>query len=129
MNTRIHTARHRSESPFRIFRIPKTDRHLHLVRVRVTVSPDNKGLLTAKSADVILANGGDYLPGSRVEKYNQASGYLRQLLTWLGIPNVNIILASSARAGTNDETAIENYGTVIESAAARDLAAPVAEAP
>jgi len=49
----------------------------HIVRVGVTVSSDNKGLLTDKSADIILASGGDFSPGSPIEKYNHASGYLR----------------------------------------------------
>jgi FMN-dependent NADH-azoreductase len=95
-----------------------------IVRVGVTVSPTNVGLLTGKRAIVILASGGDFSPGSPVEKYNQASSYLRQVLAWIGIKDVEIILAGRARAGANDETAVEQFGDTVTSAAM--LASPVA---
>jgi FMN-dependent NADH-azoreductase len=56
--------------------------------------------------------------GSPVEKYNQASGYLRQVLAWIGIEDVEIILAGRARAGATDETAVEQFGAAVRSAAA-----------
>jgi len=95
-----------------------------IVRVGVTVSADNKGLLTGKSADIILASGCDFSPGSPVEKYNQASGYLRQVLAWIGITDVNIVLAGRALAGVNGETAVERLGGAVQAAAVRELAAP-----
>jgi len=98
----------------------------HIVRVGVTVSADNKGLLTGKSADVILASGGDFSPGSPVEKYNQTSGYLRQVLAWIGITDVNIILAGRAVAGVHGETAVERLGETVRKAAVRELAASLA---
>jgi FMN-dependent NADH-azoreductase len=88
-----------------------------IVRVGVTVSPNNVGLLTGKKATVILATGGDFSPGSPVEKFNQASGYLRQVLAWIGITDVEIILAERARAGLQGETAIEQFGGAVRSAA------------
>jgi FMN-dependent NADH-azoreductase len=107
----------------------------HIVRIGVTFSSDNKGfvttgksadmgLLTGKSADIILASGGDYMPGSPIEKHNQASGYLRQVLAWIGITDVNIVLASRALAGVYGETAVERLGKVVQAAAVRELAAP-----
>jgi FMN-dependent NADH-azoreductase len=89
-----------------------------IVRVGVTVSPNNVGLLTGKKATIILASGGDFSPGSPVEKYNQASGYLRQLLAWIGIKDVEIILGGRARAGAAGETAVEQFGAAVRSAAA-----------
>ena len=62
------------------------------------MSRDNVGLLTGKKATIILATGGDFSAGSPVEGYNQASGYLRQLLGWIGITDAEIILANRARA-------------------------------
>ena len=53
-----------------------------------------------------------------MEKFNQASGYLRQVLAWIGIKDVEIILAGRARAGLQGETAIEQFGAAIRSAAA-----------
>jgi FMN-dependent NADH-azoreductase len=88
-----------------------------IVRVGVTVSPNNVGLLTGKKATVILASGGDFSPGSPVEKYNQASGYLRQVLGWIGISDVEVILANRARAGATGESAIEQFGIAVRSAA------------
>ena len=90
----------------------------HIVRVGVTVSPDNVGLLTGKTATIILATGGDFSPGSPVEQYNQASGYLRQVLGWIGITDVEIILANRALAGMEGESAVENFGGAVTAAAA-----------
>jgi FMN-dependent NADH-azoreductase len=87
-----------------------------IVRVGVTVSPNNVGLLTGKKATIILASGGDFSPGSPVEKYNQASGYLRQVLAWIGINDVEVILAGRARAGAMGETAVEQFGAAVRSA-------------
>jgi FMN-dependent NADH-azoreductase len=78
----------------------------HIVRVGVTVTADNRGL-RGKSADIILASGGDFSPGSPVEKYNPASGYLRQVLAWIGVADVSIILAGRALAGAYGESAVE----------------------
>ena len=89
-----------------------------IVRVGVTVSADNVGLLTGKSATIILATGGDFRPGSPVAAYDQASGYLRQLFAWIGITDVEIILADRANAGGNGETAIEHFGSAVTAAAA-----------
>ena len=90
----------------------------HIVRVGVTVSPDNVGLLTNKKAIIILASGGDFSPGSPAERFNQASGYLRQVLAWIGITDVEIILADGARGGTAGETAIDSFGASVGLAAA-----------
>jgi FMN-dependent NADH-azoreductase len=89
----------------------------HIVRVGVTVV-DNVGQLTGKKATVILASGGDFSPGSPIEGYNHASGYLRQLLGFIGITDLDIVLAGAARAGMAGETAVEAFGEVIASAAA-----------
>jgi FMN-dependent NADH-azoreductase len=89
----------------------------HVVRVGVTVV-DNVGQLTGKKATVILASGGDFSPGSPIESYNHASGYLRQLLGFIGITDLDIVLAGASRAGMAGETAVEAFGEVIASAAA-----------
>ena len=89
----------------------------HIVRVGVTVV-DNVGQLTGKKATIILASGGDFRPGSPFEGYNQASGYLRQVLGFIGITDLDIILAGSARAGLTGETALEELGDEVGQAAA-----------
>ncbi len=90
----------------------------HVVRVGVTVSSGNVGLLTGKKATVILATGGDFSLGTPIEGYNLASGYLRQVLSWIGITDVEIILANRARAGGEGETAVETFGGTVAAAAA-----------
>ena len=88
----------------------------HVVRVGVTVV-DNVGQLTGKKATVILASGGDYSPGSPTEGYDFASGYLRQVLGFIGITELDIVLAGAARAGMAGETAVEEFGDVVAPAA------------
>ena len=89
----------------------------HVVRVGVTVV-DNVGQLKGKKATVILASGGDFSPGSPIEGYNHASNYLRQVLGFLGLTDLDIVLAGRARAGLAGETAVEEFGEEIASAAA-----------
>jgi FMN-dependent NADH-azoreductase len=64
----------------------------HIVRVGVTVTADNVGVLTGKKATIILASGGDFSLGSPVEGYNQARGYLRKVLGFIGITDLDIVL-------------------------------------
>jgi FMN-dependent NADH-azoreductase len=85
----------------------------HIVRVGVTVSPNNVGLLTGKKATIILATGGDFGPGSPIETYNMASSYLRAVLAWIGITDVKILLANRGRAGIYAETAIDQFGPAV----------------
>lgn len=89
----------------------------HIVRVGVTVV-DNVGQLTGKKSTIILASGGDFTPGSPFEPYNQASGYLRQVLGFIGLTDLDIIMANRARAGDVGETAVEQFGEQINLAAA-----------
>ena len=84
----------------------------HIVRVGVTVT-DNVGQLIGKKATIILATGGDFSPGSPIEGYNQASGYLRAVLGWIGITDVQILLADRGHAGQYAETAIDSYGSAV----------------
>jgi FMN-dependent NADH-azoreductase len=89
----------------------------HIVRTGLTVSADNVGLLKGKKATVILATGGDFSPGSPVESYNLASGYLRQVLGYIGITDVDIVLAGAPRAGMYGEAAVEQFGKRVAEAA------------
>lgn len=89
----------------------------HIVRVGVTVTPENVGMLTGKKTTIILATGGDFGPGAPAERYDLASGYLRQVLGWIGITDVEILLANGARAGLYGETAVEQFGSAVASLA------------
>jgi FMN-dependent NADH-azoreductase len=107
----------------------------HIVRVGVTFEGGNNvfvttgnaayvGLLKGKSADIILASGGDHSPGSPTEKHDQASVYLRQILFWIGIADVHIVVAPRAMAGVNGETAVERLGEAVRVAAMRKPVVP-----
>ncbi|HVB82557.1 MAG TPA: hypothetical protein VNE82_21735 [Candidatus Binataceae bacterium] len=71
-----------------------------------------------QAADRIIIGGGDFRPGSPFEAYNQSSGYLRQVLGLIGLTDLDIVLADLARAGMAGETAVEEFGEVVASAAA-----------
>jgi FMN-dependent NADH-azoreductase len=69
-----------------------------IIRVGLTVSSGYEGMLTGKSATVILATGGDFRPGSPYAAANMASRYIVQLLGFIGITDVQVVLAACTRA-------------------------------
>ena len=64
-----------------------------IVRVGVTFSPSYEGLLKNKKATVIVASAGVYTPGSHMEGYNAETGYIKQILGFIGITDVEFIMA------------------------------------
>jgi len=70
----------------------------HVVRMGVTVTMKYEGLLTGKKATIILVSGGNFAPGTPFETYNVATSYLRQILGFIGITDVNVVLAGQALA-------------------------------
>lgn len=65
----------------------------HVVRIGVTFSASYEGLLKNKKVTVIVASGGVYTPGSHMEGYNAETGYLKQILGFIGITDVTFVLA------------------------------------
>jgi FMN-dependent NADH-azoreductase len=65
----------------------------HVVRVNVTFTPSYEGLLMGKQVTVIIASSGVYTAGSFAESYNAESGYLRQILGFIGLTDVTFVLA------------------------------------
>jgi FMN-dependent NADH-azoreductase len=70
----------------------------HIVRFGVTFTASYEGLLKNKKVTIILASGGVYTPGAPMEGYNSETGYLKQILGFVGLTDVNIVFAG----GTND---------------------------
>jgi FMN-dependent NADH-azoreductase len=68
-----------------------------IVRVGLTVSSNNEGLLENKRAVAIIASGGDFSPGSPTEGFNHASPYLRTVLGFIGITDLQIVMAGPTR--------------------------------
>ena len=69
-----------------------------VVRVGVTFSPSYEGLLKNKKATVIIASAGVYTPGSYMESHNAETGYIKQVLGFIGITDVEFILAGGTVA-------------------------------
>ncbi len=93
----------------------------HIARINVTFSPSYEGLVKGKKATVILASGGVYTPGSPTEAYNAASSYLKQILGFIGITDVNIVLAGGSGAVSmgkrSQEDLIAEHTPAVEAAA------------
>ena len=68
----------------------------HIVRVGETFTPSYEGLLHGKKATVILSSGGEYGPGAYAEAYNVATSYLKQILGFIGIKEVDAVLAGKS---------------------------------
>lgn len=94
----------------------------HVVRVGVTFSVDYKGLLTGKKATCILVSGGNYAPGTPFEPYNVAASYLRQILGFIGITDVNVVLAGQTTAIDHGKKTMDEFAGQFE----QDIAAAAA---
>ena len=81
----------------------------HIVRLNRTFTPDYKGLVQGKKATVILASGGEYGPGAFAEGYNVATSYLKQILGFLGITDVQVVLAGGTSGIDQGKTTLQEY--------------------
>jgi FMN-dependent NADH-azoreductase len=70
----------------------------HIVRFGVTFNAQYEGLLKNKKVTLIVASGGVYTPGAHMESYNFETGYLKHILGFIGLTDVNVVFAG----GTND---------------------------
>jgi FMN-dependent NADH-azoreductase len=70
----------------------------HIVRFGVTFNASYEGLLKGKKVTLIISSGSVYAPGAHMESYNFESGYMKHILGFVGLTDVNIVLAG----GTND---------------------------
>ncbi len=73
-----------------------------------------KGLVTGKPAVVVYARGGAYGPGSGAEGYDQQSGYVRQLLGFIGFTDVKEVFVEPtlASATSKDEALAAARGKI-----------------
>ena len=81
-----------------------------IVRPRVTHSgpPDRKGLVTGKVCKIIIASGGTYDEGLPASASDYESGYLKRILAFIGITNVEIILAGGTAAVSLGQTTLDD---------------------
>jgi FMN-dependent NADH-azoreductase len=80
-----------------------------IVRVGVTVSTTYEGMLKGKQATVILTTGGDFSPGAPFASANVASSYLKQILGFVGITDVNVVLAVKTLTIDQGETTLADF--------------------
>ena len=93
-----------------------------IVRKGMTLGLDGKGLVTGKTATVLLASGGVYTEGSPIRDRDIATQYLRLVLNVIGIIDVTVVAGGGAKAVDMRETTMDGFiGTLqpaIEAAAA-----------
>lgn len=70
----------------------------HIVRINETFTSSYEGLVKDKKVTVIIASGSVYAPGSQMESYNVEGSYLKQVLGFIGITDVNVVLAGGTGA-------------------------------
>ncbi|WP_158792163.1 FMN-dependent NADH-azoreductase [Granulicella sp. L60] len=82
-----------------------------IVRPRVTHSgpPDRKGLVTGKTCKIIIASGGTYDEGLSSAGSDYESGYLKRVLAFIGITDVEVILAGGTAAVAFGSTTTEEF--------------------
>jgi FMN-dependent NADH-azoreductase len=80
-----------------------------IVRPRVTHSgpPERKGLVLGKTCKIIIASGGTYDEGLPAAASDHESGYLKRILAFIGITEVEVILAGGTAAVAFGATTVE----------------------
>jgi FMN-dependent NADH-azoreductase len=93
----------------------------HIVRKGVTLGMDGSGLVTGKTATVLIASGGVYTEGSPIRERDIATQYLRLILGVIGITEVTVVAGGGAKAVDLGEATmagfVETLGPAIERAA------------
>jgi len=80
-----------------------------IVRVGSTVSIENEGLVKDKKAAIIVASGGDFSVGAPAEKFNHLTPYLRTVLGFIGITDVQIVMAGPTRQLASGQQEIDKF--------------------
>jgi FMN-dependent NADH-azoreductase len=80
-----------------------------IVRPHITHSgpPERKGLVIDKACKIIIASGGTYDEGLPAAASDYESGYLKRILAFIGITEVEIILAGGTAAVAFGSTTVE----------------------
>ena len=67
------------------------------------------GLLTGKKVTVIIASAGDYSPGSSLQAYDHMTGYMKSILSVIGVDDVMFVQAGSTWRVDNGLVDLELY--------------------
>ena len=80
-----------------------------VARINETFTASYEGLVKGKKVTIIIASGSVYTAGAPTESYNAESGYLKQVLGFLGMTDVNIILAGGTGAVSMGKRTQEDF--------------------
>jgi FMN-dependent NADH-azoreductase len=81
----------------------------HIVRKGMTLGFDGKGLVTGKTASILIASGGVYTEGSPIRHRDVAPYYLRLILEVIGITDVTVVAGGGAKAVDMREQTMEGF--------------------
>ena len=81
----------------------------HIVRKGLTLGLDGKGLVTGKTATVLLASGGVYTERSPIRDRDIATQYLRLILNVIGIEDVTVVAGGGAKAVDLGQTTMDGF--------------------
>ena len=95
----------------------------HIVRKGLTLGLDGKGLVTGKTATVLLASGGIYTEGSPIRDRDLATQYLRLILNVIGITDVTVVAGGGAKVVDMGEQTMDGFIAGIEPEIGRAAAA------
>ena len=89
-----------------------------IVRPKVTHSgpPERKGLVTGKHCTILIASGGIYDEGLPAAAFDYESGYLKRILGFIGITEVEVVLAGGTAAAASGSTTIGELALQFEPA-------------
>jgi len=93
----------------------------HIVRFGVTFTASYEGLLKGKKTTVIIASGGVYTPGAFAESYDKETGYLKHILGFIGLTDVEFIHAGGtsevAKGTTTQPQLVASFVPAVQAAA------------
>jgi FMN-dependent NADH-azoreductase len=80
-----------------------------IVRPRVTHSgpPERRGLVTGKRCTILIASGGIYDEDLPAAASDYESGYLKRVLAFIGISDVEVVMAGGTAAAAFGTTTLE----------------------
>ena len=81
----------------------------HIVRLGRTFNAKYEGLAAGKKARIVMASGGSYESGGYMEQANFFSSYIRFILGFVGIKDVEIYLAGGTSAISQGQTTLDAY--------------------
>lgn len=81
----------------------------HVVRLGKTFSASYEGLAKGKKVTLIIASGSVYTPGSHMESYDSETGYLKQILGFIGITDVTVVRAGGVSEVMQGKVSLEEF--------------------